>query len=296
MRLGYFVAVKGSRRVFILAGAALALAIVGTALAANSGSFLDEVGDARPAPDIRRVSVANDDAGVVTIRVELADRTTLAAEDNVTVGIDADQNPETGSVLYGVDFALDLVGANASFLRPSPDGFLAESASPASFQASSGDGAATFTFKATEVGMTPTSGFGVFALGFARGTVDTAPDMRTVNYQMVPGTAPAVPPADRRPPIDEAIRSTGSRGRVARLHYFAADARGETSDTIRVLRGNRQLRRIVTPLEDTNPFFRYSVGWRVPKTLRRGKLRFCVSSVDRAGNRSNVSCALLTIR
>jgi hypothetical protein len=274
----------------------LALGIVGTAAAANSGSFLDEVGDARPAPDIRRVAVASDDAGVVTIRVEIADRATLAAEDNVTVGIDADQNPDTGSVLYGADFALDLVGSNAAFLRPSPDGFLAEAAAPQSFQASFAGGVATFAFKATEVGMSPTSGFGVFAWGFATGAIDNAPDMRAVNYQMVPGTPPAVPPADRRAPVDEAIRSTGARGRVARLLYFAADGRGETSDTIRVLRGKRQLRRIVTPLEDTNPFFRYSVGWRVPRTIRRGTLRFCVSSVDGAGNRGNVSCAPLTIR
>ena len=269
--------------------------IVGTALAANSGSFLDDVGDAGSAPDIARVSVASDDAGAVTIRVELANRPALGADDNVTVGIDADQNPDTGSVLYGADFALDLVGANAAFLRPSPDGFLDDAAAPPSFQASSAGADATFSFKATEVGMTPTSGFAVFALGFARGAVDTAPAMRTVNYQLVPGTPPAVPPADGRAPIDEAIRSTGVRGRIARLHYFAADGRGETSDTIRVLRGNRQLRRIVTRLEDTNPFFRYSVGWRVPKKVR-GKLRFCVSSVDRAGNRSNVSCAPLTIR
>jgi hypothetical protein len=143
--------------------------------------------------------------------------------------------------------------------------------------------------------MSPTSGFGVYALGFARGAVDTAPDMRTVNYQMVAGTPiPALPP-DRRAPVDEAVRSTGVHGKMARLMYFAADGRGETSDTIRILRGKRQLRRIVTPLEDTNPFFRYSVGWRVPRTMR-GKLRFCVSSIDRAGNKSNVSCAQLTIR
>jgi hypothetical protein len=33
----------------------------------------------------------------------------------------------------------------------------------------------------------------------------------------------------------------------------------------------------------------------VPKKTK-GKLRFCVSSTDRAGNKSNNSCAALTIR
>jgi hypothetical protein len=37
------------------------------------------------------------------------------------------------------------------------------------------------------------------------------------------------------------------------------------------------------------------VTWRVPKTVR-GKLRFCVSSIDRARNRGKESCAALTIR
>ncbi len=294
--MGYFVPVKGSTRVLILAAGTSALALVGAAVAANSGSFLDVTGDARPAPDIARVSVANDDAGTVTIRVEVSDRPALGADDEVTVGIDADQNPDTGSVLYGADFGLDLVGSTAAFLRPGPSGLLDEAPAPASFQASYAAGVATFTFKATEVGMSSTSGFAVYALGFARGGIDTAPDMRTVNYQMVAGTPiPALPP-DRRAPVDEAVRSTGVRGKVARLMYFAADGRGQTSDTIRVLRGKRQLRRIVTPLEDTNPFFRYSVRWRIPRTVPRGKLRFCVSSIDAAGNKSNVSCAQLTIR
>jgi hypothetical protein len=55
------------------------------------------------------------------------------------------------------------------------------------------------------------------------------------------------------------------------------------------------LKTIHIPFDDTNPFLPYVATWRVPKKIR-GKLRFCVNSVDRAGNKSNVSCAPLTIK
>jgi hypothetical protein len=79
------------------------------------------------------------------------------------------------------------------------------------------------------------------------------------------------------------------------LWYFVADGRAETADTLRVYRGKKVLKTIRVPFDDTNPFLPYVATWRVPKKIR-GKLRFCVTSVDRAGNKSNVSCAPLTIK
>ena len=284
--------VKGSHRRVLLAAAVVAVVFTGAALAGNSASFSDPAGDGNPAPDLTGLTVSNDDAGMVTIKVSLANRATLSAADEVTVGIDSDQNPDTGGVFYGAEFELTLEGNSAKFLREAPDGYYDEAPSPSSFQASSGGGVVTFTFKAAEVGVS--SGFYVYGLGFAAGRVDTAPDIRTFNYQMISGELPPVLGPDRRAPLDEAIKSKGVHGKVAQLLYFSADGRGETSDTIRVYRGSRLLKRIVTRLEDTNPFFSYAVPWRVPRTVR-GKLRFCVSSVDRAGNRGKQSCAALTI-
>ncbi len=269
-------AVKGSpRRVLICAATLLAGAVVGTALAANSASFPDGTGDNRLAPDIVSFTVSNDDSANVAIRVGIADRVALASGDEIMVGLDIDQNPDTGSVFYGSEYG--------------------ETTRPASFQASYSGGTATFTIKASDVGLTPTSGFEVYAFSFARGFVDTAPDIRTVNYQMVAGTGHPAVAADKRAPIDEAVKSSGVHGKTVELLYYARDGRGESADTIRVFKGKKVVKTIRFRIENTNPFLRYFAKWKVPKTLK-GKFRFCVNSADRAGNKSNTSCAALTIK
>ena len=150
----------------------------------------------------------------------------------------------------------------------------------------------TFTFKAADFGIS--SGFYLYGFGADRNWLDLAPDIRTFNYQLVSGAAaPALQP-DHRAPIDHAIKSTGTHGKTAALVYFAADGRGETADTIVVYRGKKVLKRFSFLLEDTSPFLSYVARWKVPKKVK-GKLRFCVTSMDRAGNKSNASCAALTI-
>jgi hypothetical protein len=134
----------------------------------------------------------------------------------------------------------------------------------------------------------------LYAQGLDRLALDEAPDIRTVNYQLASGTsAPTLGP-DQRAPLVEALKSRATHGTIAHLDYFAADGRGETSDTIVVYRGKKALSRITFRLQDTSPFLSYFARWKVPKGFR-GKLRFCVASTDRAGNKSNTSCASLTI-
>jgi hypothetical protein len=272
--------------------AVVAAVAVGVALAANSASFTDKMADARPAPDISSVAVSNDDAGNITIRVTV-DRAQLGADDDVLVGIDADQNPDTGTVFYGADFGLDLTGTRQTFLRPSPRGYFADAAG--TFSATSGGGVVTFTVKAADLGLSPTSGFDVFVAAFAQGYFDTAPDLRAFNYQQVAGTPRPVLGPDRRPPVDDAINGTGTHGKVVRLRYFASDGRAETADTVRVYKGRKVLKTFRFRLEQTNPFGVYYANWKVPKNVK-GKLRFCVQSTDRAENKSNTSCASLTIK
>ena len=73
------------------------------------------------------------------------------------------------------------------------------------------------------------------------------------------------------------------------------DGRGETADGFVISKGKKVLKRINLQLADTSPFLPYVVRWNVPKKVK-GKLRFCVTSTDRAGNKSNTSCAALTIK
>jgi hypothetical protein len=278
---------------------ALALVVVGTlvltgvAFAANTGSFGDASGDSGTAPDVTAVAISNDDAGMVTITVTLSNRGAFAASDGVGIGIDADQNPDTGAVFYGAEYELDLEGTTSRFYRASANGFYEEAPLPPSFHASFSAGAVTLTFKPSEIGAS--SGFNVYAAAFDNSAIDLSPDIRTVNYQLVNGApAPTLSP-DHRAPIDEAVRSIGTHGKAASLYYFASDGRAETADAIVIYKGKKVVKRINFRLEDTNPFLPYVARWKVPKKTK-GKLRFCVTSTDRAGNKSNTSCAALTIR
>jgi hypothetical protein len=282
----------------LLAVASATLLAVGVALAANSTSYNDAPGDSGGAPDVGGVSVSNDDQGTITVKITVGNRADLAAADEVGFGIDVDQNPDTGSVFhYGQEIAFAFDGSTLGFFRVSGSGDFEEAPAPPSLKGSFAAGVATMSFSASDIGLGPTSGFNFSVIADTEGDFDAAPDLRGYNYQLVAGTPPAVPAADRTPPVDEAIRSSGKRGTTVHLHYVAADGRGETADTIRVYRGRKVLKTIRFALEDTIPFLSYYAKWKVPKTKTvRGKLRFCVQSADRAGNKSKPSCAPLTIR
>jgi hypothetical protein len=274
-------------------GGLVAAVSTGVALAANTASFADPSGDSDRSPDVTVVAITSDDTGTVTVKLTIANRTAFSADDAAGFGLDVDQNPDTGSYFYGAEYELDVHGTDAIVFRSQPDGSFTQGSAPASFHGSFAGGIATLTFKASEFGVT--SGFNLYAVAFDRDWIDTAPDIRAVNYQLVAGTAPPLLSPDKRAPVDEALKSTGVHGKIAQLGYFASDGRGETSDAIVIYRGKKVLKRINYRLEDTNPFLPYVARWSVPKKTK-GKLRFCVSSTDRAGNKSNTSCAALTIK
>lgn len=106
----------------LLAGIVVAAAVAGAAGAANSGGYVDKTGDGALAPDIRSVNVSNDDSGMIRVEVT-AGRIIALSNEEFVVGIDADQNPDTGTIFYGADYALDLAGTTAQILRAGADGF-----------------------------------------------------------------------------------------------------------------------------------------------------------------------------
>jgi hypothetical protein len=275
-----------------------ALVFAGVAVAGNTKSFGDAGGDASNSPDLTAVSISSDDANVVTIKLTLSNRSTLTDAEAVAVGLDTDQNPDTGSVFYGSEWELDLVGSTPTVYQATPVGSYAKVPTPPSYQASMSGGVATLTFKASDFGIA--SGFNLHALGFDSNWLDAAPDIRTVNYQLSSATAPPTLQPDHRAPIDQAFKSTGTHGKSALLSYLAMDGRGETADSFVITKGKTVLKRINLPLADTSPLLPYIVRWNVPKKFKgkvlKGALRFCVASTDRAGNKSNTSCAALTIK
>jgi hypothetical protein len=274
------------------------LLVVGAAGAANSNAFTDPAGDAGTALDITRIDASSDDTGTLTFAVNVAPGHTIGLPgDDIAVALDLDQNPDTGSPYYGTEVAAVFEGSKLGFYRASNDGSFEAAPAPSSLQGTLGNGVATFSVKATDLGLAPNAGFNLVGVSDSsvNGDADIAPDIRTFNYQQVNGTAPSTPGPDSRAPIDRAYPSHGVPGGIAHLDYEAADGRGSTADTISVYRRSRVLKTFHFSLADTNPFFTYYATWRVPQRVR-GRLRFCVRSVDAAGNKSNLSCAPLVIR
>ena len=185
----------------------------------------------------------------------------VAADDNGC----GDQSWLTFMASAGVTYRIDVDGANGATgyfelgwgLGPS-NGFAA-APPPPSLQGTIGNGVVTFTVNAADLGLAPSGGFNILALSgnTVIGELDTAPDIRTFNYQLVAGTPPPPLGPDTRAPLDRAFASRGVHGKSVHLDYWAADGRGVTVDTLRVYRRARLLRTIRISLGDASPFLTY---------------------------------------
>jgi Divergent InlB B-repeat domain len=102
---------------------------------------------------------------------------------------------------------------------------------------------------------------------------------------------------DQTAPTVRALRSSGRRGRTARLRYRVSDDSGRSRVSVTVYRGRRALARIRRTHAATNrKVLFYYVSWRVPRKLAKRPLRFCVAATDSSGNGTpRPSCAVLRI-
>jgi hypothetical protein len=275
-----------------------ALLLGGVAGADTSASFPDRAGDAPPnSLDITGLDVS-EYAGALEFRVTVAGMFNWD-EDGPLVALDLDQNPDTGSAYYGTEVELAFVGGGnaregeAVLLRAHGWDFRGATP-PEGWGWGLGPHEMEFFMSRADLGLAPTAGINVVA-ATPGSHPDTAPDIRTFNYQPVPGTLPPSLGPDHRAPHVVAWPSSGVHGRVAKLHYSALDGRGKTAETIRIYRRGKLVKTIRVHLRDSNPFQERTASWRIPRKLR-GRLRFSVRSVDAAGNRSSASWAQLAVR
>jgi hypothetical protein len=280
----------------LLACAVAALFLVGVAGAAGSASFPDPVGDGGSSLDITRLDVSNHD-GIYDFQVTVAGHFDPVLSE-LRVAIDTDQNPDTGSAFYGTEVEIAYeAGSNARegeavLLRATGWDFRGATP-PEGWGWGYGPNSVEFFATPAELGIAPDAGFNIVAAAMGPHP-DTAPDIRTFNYQPVPGTPPLGLGPDSRAPHLLAYPSSGAHGKLAKLNYWVLDGRGRTAETIRIYRRSRLLKTIRRPLRDSNPFDPSQVAWRVPSNVR-GRLRFSVRSVDAAGNKSKLSWASLDV-
>jgi hypothetical protein len=178
----------------LLALATLLVALPAVALGgsahrtSNSVTFQDSTGEDAAAPDIVNVVVSNDDAGNITIQVNLSNRPALTPDMYFLIFLDTDQNPATGDAdALGAEYVIQLIpGAVDLFQWNGTDFVAAESQTSLTFSyvttgpiihVSANELGGTKAFK---FGVVAASGFAVDANGdpdFTNEHRDLAPDL-----------------------------------------------------------------------------------------------------------------------
>jgi len=91
---------------------------VGASVAANSQTYQDSTGEDATAPDITTLTVSNDDAGIVSFRINVPNRPTLGQDMLFEIWVDTDNNAATGAPeLGGADYVLQLVRGEISLYK-----------------------------------------------------------------------------------------------------------------------------------------------------------------------------------
>ena len=115
VRIGFALAVGACLVVLPTAAAAPAETAY---VAANSVTFQDSTGEDPAAPDITSIVVSNDDAGIVSFRVNVPNRPALGQDMLFEIWVDTDNNAETGSPdIGGADYVMQLVRGEISLYR-----------------------------------------------------------------------------------------------------------------------------------------------------------------------------------
>ena len=80
-----------------------------TLAAANSTTYQDSTGEDPAAPDITTIVVSNDDAGVITFRTNIPNRSQYTTDMAIAMFIDSDANQATGDLeSLGADYIIEL--------------------------------------------------------------------------------------------------------------------------------------------------------------------------------------------
>jgi hypothetical protein len=210
--------------------------------AANSTTYQDSTGENPAAPDITTVVVSNNDAGVISFRINIPNRPTLAADVLVAVEVDSDNNSATGSP-DGTDYAIELFQGDVALFKWDGTNFTRRAGDPpATSLIFAYQGGATLTISSAELGNTKNLKFSAFVisgitvdpatggLDFTNAVADSAPAVGAGLYSYEVRTAPTT----------LVVRSfTTAPRRPAAGKQFSLRLQVARSDTGAVVQGGR---------------------------------------------------------
>jgi hypothetical protein len=152
--------------------------------ASNSTTFTDSTGENPNAPDITTIVVSNDDAGLITFKVNISNRPTLTSDMTVWVFLNTDQKTSTGDP-NGDEYLLELdPGSLTLFHWNGSDYVAASSQSSVTFSYDS-TGA---TMRATAADLGNIKAFDFFVAAISGLAIDASgnPDFSNANSDSAP--------------------------------------------------------------------------------------------------------------
>jgi len=162
--------------VLLLAGSAVAMPTSAlakrSAARANSQTFTDSTGEDPAAPDITTVVVSNDDAGLITFKVNISNRPTLTTDMTVLMFLDTDQQATTGdSQASGAEYAIELDPGSVGLFKWNGSDYVA---APSQTSVTYSYDATGATIRASAADLGGTKGFNFFLAAFSGITTDAA--------------------------------------------------------------------------------------------------------------------------
>jgi hypothetical protein len=101
---------------------------------------------------------------------------------------------------------------------------------------------------------------------------------------------------DKKKPTAQAMVTPAKRGAVAKLRFKIYDDHGVAKAIATIKRGGAVVAKASTGFGPVAAGSVYYVGWHVPATAAKGNYSFCVTAIDRAGNKSAQSCAPVALK
>lgn len=152
--------------------------------AANSQTYQDATGEDATAPDISTITVSNDDAGLVTFKLTIANRPTFAPDMLLLVFLDT--TPGQGDAeTFGADYAFQALPEGVALFRWDGSDYAGDTPQT-TLRWEYTAGVAGFAIRATELGNTKQINFSVIAVSGITRTASGDLDLTNIRRDIAP--------------------------------------------------------------------------------------------------------------
>ena len=247
----------------------------------NSATYNDPIGDSQTAPDIGTVVVSNDDAGMLSFAITLANRkAALGGTDWVDVEFDTDIDAETGTTYGGTEYIIAFFSGETRLGRFDEDEDEWVAAPMKTVTAAWAGSTLTMKVSTSDIGSPTQFRFALWAdanMADLDAPHDEAPDEDTPSwvYQVkLPAPTLAVKSLDCTPEPARAGKLMTGKAVVAVTRAGMAEVLAPTAKvTWRATFGNLKLR----PLSTTRAGGTLRSTWKLPTTVKAKVVRITLT-------------------